>query len=103
MRARRPIGRLVSHHMDRAADHKAGLIDAVIRRLGRVTLHAGGIAVTVDAMNSSDTPECVKNQPLAWRAVKPSEPAQRPFFESIRYDQLHAQQNRSIECGDVLG
>ena len=79
MRARRPIGRLVSHHMDRAADHQACPIDAVIRRLGVVTLRAEGIAVTVDAMNSSDTPECVKNQPLAWRAVKPSEPAQRPF------------------------
>ena len=56
-------------------DHKAGPIDAVIRRLDLVTLHAEGIAVTVDAMNSSGTPECVKNQPLAWRAVKLSEPA----------------------------
>ncbi len=30
-----------------------------------------------------------------------SEPAQRPFFESVRYDQLYAQRNRSIECGDA--
>jgi hypothetical protein len=28
-----------------------------------------------------------------------SEPAQRPFFESVRYDQLYAQRNRWIECG----
>jgi hypothetical protein len=65
----------VPRHLDRAADHKAGLIEAVIRRLDLVTLRAEGIAVTVDAMNSSDIPECVKNQPLAWRAVKLSEPA----------------------------
>jgi hypothetical protein len=65
----------VPRHMDRAADHQAGPIDAVIRRLGVVTLRAEGIAVTVDAMNSSDTAECVKNQPLAWSAVKLSEPA----------------------------
>ncbi len=31
------------------------------------------------------------------------EPAQRPFFESVRYDQLYAQKNRSIECGDAVG
>jgi hypothetical protein len=58
-------------------DHRAGLIDVAIRRLDLVTLRAEGIAVTVDAMNSSGTPECVKNQPLAWLAVKLSEPAQR--------------------------
>jgi hypothetical protein len=32
-----------------------------------------------------------------------SEPAQRPFFESVRYDQLYAQRNRVVECGDVQG
>jgi hypothetical protein len=62
-------------HMDRAMDHRAGLIDAVIRRLDLVTLHAEGIAVTVDAMNSSVHQSVLKNQPLAWRAVKLSEPA----------------------------
>jgi hypothetical protein len=56
-------------------DHKAGLIDVAIRRLNLVTLHSEDISVTVDAMNSSGTPECLKNQPLAWRAVKLSEPA----------------------------
>jgi hypothetical protein len=60
-------------------DHKAGLIDVAIRRLDLVTLHAEGIAVTVDAMNFSGTPECLKNQPLAWRAVKLSEPAKGPL------------------------
>ena len=47
MRPRLPIGRLVPRHLDRAADHKAGPIDAVIRRLDLVE----GIAVIVDAMN----------------------------------------------------
>jgi hypothetical protein len=71
------MGRLVPRHLDRAADHKAGLIDVAIRRLDLMTLHAERIAVTVDATNSSGTPECLKNQPLAWRGVKLSEPAQR--------------------------
>ncbi len=34
-------------------DHKAGLIDSVIRQLDLVTPTAKGIAVTVNAMNSS--------------------------------------------------
>ena len=38
-------------------------------------IRAEGIAVTVEPMNFSGTPQCVKNQPLAWRAVKLSEPA----------------------------
>ena len=62
-------------HLNRAVDHGAGLIDAVIRRPDLVTLRAEDIAVTVEPMNSSGTPECVKNQPLAWRAVKLSGPA----------------------------
>jgi hypothetical protein len=32
-----------------------------------------------------------------------SEPAQRPFFESVRYDQLYAQRNRWIECENGRG
>lgn len=28
------------------------------------------------------------------------EPAQRPFFESVRYDQLYAQRNRTINFPD---
>jgi hypothetical protein len=69
----------VPRHTDRAADHKAGLIDVAIRRLDLVTLHAEGIVVAVDAINSSGTPECLKNQPLARRAVKLPEPARRPL------------------------
>jgi hypothetical protein len=69
----------VPRHMDRAMDHTAGLIDAVIRRLGLGTLHAEGSAVTADAMNSSGTPECLKNQPLACGPVKLSELAWRPL------------------------
>lgn len=29
-----------------------------------------------------------------------SEPAQRPFFESVRYDQLYAQRNQTINFPD---
>jgi hypothetical protein len=29
-----------------------------------------------------------------------AEPAQRPFFESVRYDQLYAQRNRTITWPD---